>query len=478
MKTVKFLPHVLLIGLLLALEGSVGLGLAQVPELPEEVQPQGEVSIAASVGSKFSYQGVLKESGSPVTGSRDMTFLLYSDDTCTTQVGSDIVKSGVQVTDGLFSVELDVVHGYFNGQGLWLEVEVGGTKIGCQEILPVPYALSLRPGAQIKSNSSGNTLETLNLATGTALWASSTNGAGGYFEAQSFRPDVVLGGPGSGDDGDLWSDPNKSSSDVFIMSNDEVWIDLDEDNTENAAFIIFNGDNQEVFKVDETTGWYGNWSGAHTDVQIRTRDDVEHYLDTTDDSTGVWRLVNTAGNEVIWGREDGDGYFSGDLMVGGAKPAVVQTESHGYRRLYCLESPELWFEDFGTDQLEDGQVKVAFDPLFAETVNLDLDYHVYLTPISDEAVLLFVVAKTQKGFEVQGVTLDGSPSTASFDYRIVAKRLGFEDRRLDAWDPTSEAGASPGKTIIPDLGDEPRVPGESMTFRLATAEEVQIGVGY
>jgi len=77
MKTVKFLPHVLLIGLSLALAGSVGLGLAQGPEPPEgEVQPQGEVSIAATVGSRFSYQGVLKENGSPVTGNRDMTFRL------------------------------------------------------------------------------------------------------------------------------------------------------------------------------------------------------------------------------------------------------------------------------------------------------------------------------------------------------------------------------------------------------------------
>jgi len=119
-----------------------------------EVQPQGEVSIAATVGSKFSYQGVLKENGSPVTGNRDMTFRLYSDDTCSTQVGSDIAKPGVQVNDGLFSVEVDVTHSHFNGQGLWLEVEVGGTQIGCQEILPVPYALSLRPGAIISDTSS------------------------------------------------------------------------------------------------------------------------------------------------------------------------------------------------------------------------------------------------------------------------------------------------------------------------------------
>ena len=196
MKTVKFLPYVLFIGLLIALAGSVGLGLAQEPEPPEEeMQPQGEVSIAATVGSKFSYQGVLKEGGSPVTGSRNMTFRLYSDDTCTTQVGGNIVESGVPVTDGLFSVEVAVTHSDFNGQGLWLEVEVGGTQIGCQEILPVPYALSLRPGAQVMGEqTNGNAIYAYN----TATTGSTTYGVHGRIDGGGYEASGVFGEAGSG----------------------------------------------------------------------------------------------------------------------------------------------------------------------------------------------------------------------------------------------------------------------------------------
>ena len=196
MKTVKFLPYVLFIGLLIALAGSVGLGLAQEAEPPEgEVQPQGEVSIAATVGSKFSYQGVLKEGGSPVTGSRNMTFRLYSDATCSTQVGGNIVESGVPVTDGLFSVEVAVTHSDFNGQGLWLEVEVGGTQIGCQEILPVPYALSLRPGAQvIGEQTNGNAIYAYN----TATTGGTTYGVHGRTDSGDFGASGVLGEATSG----------------------------------------------------------------------------------------------------------------------------------------------------------------------------------------------------------------------------------------------------------------------------------------
>jgi hypothetical protein len=124
--------------------------------MAEDPEPAGEVSITAAVSSRISYQGVLKDAGSPVTGSRDMTFRLYSDDGCTTQMGGDITKPGVSVADGLFTVELDVNHDDLNGQGLWLEVEVGVTAVVCQEILPVPYALSLRPGASIIGEEAGS----------------------------------------------------------------------------------------------------------------------------------------------------------------------------------------------------------------------------------------------------------------------------------------------------------------------------------
>jgi len=58
------------------------------------------------------------------------------------------------VTNGLFNVELDVDPANFNGQELWLAVKVGTEWLSPrQQILPVPYALSLRPGAIIQGDS-------------------------------------------------------------------------------------------------------------------------------------------------------------------------------------------------------------------------------------------------------------------------------------------------------------------------------------
>jgi hypothetical protein len=74
---------------------------------------------------------------------------------------------------------------------------------------------------------------------------------------------------------------------------------------------------------------------------------------------------------------------------------------------------------------------VTLEPIFAETINLDMDYHVFVTPLCQEPVLLFVTAKGTSGFTVQGVTLDGQPAACGFDYRVVGKRLGLEDIRLE-----------------------------------------------
>ena len=74
---------------------------------------------------------------------------------------------------------------------------------------------------------------------------------------------------------------------------------------------------------------------------------------------------------------------------------------------------------------------MTIEDIFSETVNRDLEYHVFLTPVCQEAVLLFVTAKEATGFSVRGVGLDGQPSGCGFDYRITAKRLGVESIRLE-----------------------------------------------
>src|SRR4051812_22159160 len=76
-------------------------------------------------------------------------------------------------------------------------------------------------------------------------------------------------------------------------------------------------------------------------------------------------------------------YVVGNFIATGTKSAVVPTNSYGGRQLYAMESPENWFEDFGRGQLIQGRGTVKLDPIFAETVSTEVEYHVFLTPKSD-----------------------------------------------------------------------------------------------
>ena len=139
---------------------------------------------------------------------------------------------------------------------------------------------------------------------------------------------------------------------------------------------------------------------------------------------------------------------SGHLTCNGAMSAAVPVDG-GARNvaLYAVESPENWFEDFGSGQLSNGTVTVALEPTFRQTVNTEADYHVFLTPNGDSRGL-YVTQKTDVSFEVR--EQEGGTSSVAFDYRIVARRKGYEQIRLA--DKTKEMNAP-----RPKRADGPRV---------------------
>jgi len=96
-----------------------------------------------------------------------------------------------------------------------------------------------------------------------------------------------------------------------------------------------------------------------------------------------------------------------------------------HRRVYCVESPESWFEDFGKAQLVRGSAEVTIDSQFAAIANLD-DYFVFLTPY-DQHNELMVSERTPCGFRVSA---KDATSGSSFVWRVVAKRKDIAGERL------------------------------------------------
>lgn len=208
-----------------------------------------------------------------------------------------------------------------------------------------------------------------NSSSGYGVFGRSAAGYAGGFSSENDHLDLFLGGAIG-----RINASEQNDSQLYLSSNADVVVRLDNDGGGNHAFRIKNSGGSDVFIVDE----------------------------------------------------------AGNTWASGSKSAMVETATHGPRLLYAVESTEVWFEDLGSASLVDGEATVTFDPIFAETVNLKVDYHVFVTPLSQEPVLLFVTAKTAAGFTVRGATLDGESAQCSFDYRVVARRLGYEDVRLEA----------------------------------------------
>lgn len=100
-------------------------------------------------GATFSYQGVLKQAGSPYTGSADFLFSLWEQSAAGPQVGGTQPIVGVPVTAGVFNVPLNFGMLAFDGNERWLQIEVRApsgpgtytTLSPRQRIDAVPYAL-------------------------------------------------------------------------------------------------------------------------------------------------------------------------------------------------------------------------------------------------------------------------------------------------------------------------------------------------
>ena len=124
------------------------------------------------------------------------------------------------------------------------------------------------------------------------------------------------------------------------------------------------------------------------------------------------------------------GFFNGRVTVNGpfnavTKNAIVPFPDGSQRLLHCMESPDHWFEDFGSAKLARGRTTVKLDANFAKVIKRG-DYRVFITPEGD-CRGLYVRRKSANGFTVR--ELMGGKSSIAFSYRIVGRRKDIKEHR-------------------------------------------------
>ena len=160
-----------------------------------------------------------------------------------------------------------------------------------------------------------------------------------------------------------------------------------------------------------------------------------------------WNGIQGEGATGVYGSGTNYGvYYSGGLAGTGTKSAIVKTLD-GPKTVYCQESPENWFEDFGSGIINEGsaQVSVAADFMQTVTINDDYPMKVFVTPNANLGN--WWVEKRKDDFILHA---PGAADGATFDYRIVAKRKGFETLRLE----TSE-NAFTDRYLYPTIDEVP-----------------------
>ena len=243
---------------------------------------------------------------------------------------------------------------------------------------------------------------------GAAVYGSSTNGVG--VSGISTKSDGIKGEAATTDKSGVYGFNSANGYGVFGRSTSRFGLGAagagDGSGTDAVGDLLLTGARGEIFADGSFLNLYSNFN-----VNV----DLDNDNNDTNACLQIWK---------------GDETLAGQTCENGTKSAILATESYGTRAVYAVESPEVWLEDFGSATLTNGVAVVTIDPIFGEMISTD-GYHVFVTPLGD-CKGLYVEEKNATGYTVQ--ELGGGGANIGFDYRLVAKRIGLEDLRMEVID--------------------------------------------
>lgn len=193
--------------------------------------------------------------------------------------------------------------------------------------------------------------------------------------------------------------------------------------TKGSINIAYNFTVSSSGTMSATSGNVGPWE-FYSDT-FKTQD---YKLQIVKQSDGTWNISNSSGD--IWVKDIfalGNVSVSENLQVTGTKNRISDTENYGKRLLYCYETPSPMFGDVGEGEIDDtGKCMVFIDDVFAETVDTDCQYQVFLQPYGDGSV--YVSERTPSYFIVCGTR------NMRFGWEIKAIQREYDTLRLEKFE--------------------------------------------
>ncbi len=111
---------------------------------------------------------------------------------------------------------------------------------------------------------------------------------------------------------------------------------------------------------------------------------------------------------------------------------IIPTSNHGRITMTCPESPEYWYQDYGTVKLVNGKAHVDLDPILADIifVNDSNPIRVFCTPVDMlDYNGVAIINRTASGFDI--VEVNEGTHSGKLDYQLVAKpKTGYGEGRF------------------------------------------------
>jgi len=210
--------------------------------------------------------------------------------------------------------------------------------------------------------------------------------------------------------------------------------------TANSASINAGVYGESTASSGETYGvWGENASTAGAGIlgfgTAESGDNIGIYGATlSPDGNGIYGFaVPTEGLCVgvvgITNSDEGYGvYYMGGLGGIGLMRSYIPANG-GYAALGIHTTAGDWVEYFGEGVLQGGEASIQLNPQFLEAVTINSDHPMKVfIQLHDENCQGVAVKKSKSTFKV--IELNSGRSNSTFDYRVVAKRKGYQDNKL------------------------------------------------
>lgn len=256
----------------------------------------------------------------------------------------------------------------------------------------------------------------------------SASGLSGVGSNDPVRYYVIIGAPQTGTDSAFFIGYEKKSE--FLNNLGLVYPIFSAKANGTVTANSFNSNNANItggqIRINSNSSYKSLIDLKYSDYEVTISPSIiavqKGETATTIQPTGIF----TSGTITVNGKISmtGDLTMTGNFYAGGTKNRVVDTEDYSTRLLYCYETSKPCFGDIGEAMLdEDGICYIFLDDIFAETVNTDCQYQVFLQKYGQGEV--WVEERRVNYFIVRGTP------NLRFGWEIKARQLGFETECLE-----------------------------------------------